>query len=752
MGSRTILDDLVNAMDDSKSPAGTPSAAPQAGPPQDPNAQWMDSRLAVRSELRFDVRSNADSSQVVIEDPVRGKFFQVGIDEYRLIALLDGKRSLAELLQAGQSRSGQTISEESAMKVCQWLVQNNLVFGHAVNNIKQLESQAKIVNRQKMMGLLNPISCKFKLFSPNKLLAAVQPYTQWLFSIWMFVVWLALAVYAMSILWVDWDKLSGASTGIFAGSSWIWLLIIWAVLKVVHEAAHGVACRRFGGEVPEAGVLLLLFTPMAYVNVTSMWRFGNRWHRIIVAAAGMYVELFISFVSLVVWQRFPGVVGDIAFDVFIMSSVTTIMFNANPLMRFDGYFILSDLVQVPNLYTKGTKWFGDQLKRLFFGIPKPVLNCSKSELRSVAIYGTLAYFWKFTISFGLIIAASVLFYGAGIVLAALGVVLWFGLPILNQVKSLFGPNAAHPVNKARMVVSFSILAFMLFGMFSFFKAPATKSAPAIVQFAQEQVLRANASGFVERVLVASGDRVVKGQELIVLRNDQLAVEVFELERKAEESKIESRIQSQAGELAMAQAATELYESLIDQLAEKREELSGLTLTAPFDGFVYQRNLAMKLESFANRGDALLSIAQAETKEVVVSIDQRDAESIRGSEGTFLRVAFPGMRVFESKLIHVDPRASAKPTHPAMCANVGGPLPVKPASSSGENDGSQFELLDPRFSVELELHADVGEQLQSGQRGTAFFATHRQSLGSYFFIATRDWLQDKIEMATQTAVF
>ena len=629
-------------MDDpTNSPEGIASV-PGLDAPQDPTAQWLESCFAVRSDLRFDHRSGVGNSQVVIEDPIRGKFFQVGVDEYRLIASLDGKKRLTDVLQVVDIGSGShEMTADRAIKICQWLVQNNLVFGHSVNNLKQLESQARMVNRQKMMGLLNPISCKFKLFSPNHFLASIQPYTQWLFSIWMLIIWLGFAVFALTILWNDWDKLGGASTGIFAGSSWIWLLLIWAALKVVHEAAHGIACRRFGGEVPEAGVLLLLFTPMAYVNVTSMWRFANRWHRIVVAAAGMYVELFISFLSLVVWQQFPGVVGDIAFDVFIMSSVTTIMFNANPLMRFDGYFILSDLLQVPNLYTKGTKWFSDQLKSLFFGVPKPVLHCSKSEMRSIAIYGTLAYFWKFTISFGLIIAASVLFYGAGIVLAAMGVVLWFGMPIFNQVKSLFGPNAAHPVNKARMLISFSVLAFLMFGMFSIFKAPATKSAPAIVQFAQEQVLRADANGFVERIHVVSGQRVVKGQELIEMRNDQLSVEVFELERKSEESQIESRIHTQSGEHAMAQAATEMYESLIDQLAEKKAQLSGLTLRAPFDGFVYQRNLSMKLESFASRGDPLLSIAQTEAKEIVVSIDQRDADSIRGNEGKFLRVAFPG---------------------------------------------------------------------------------------------------------------
>ena len=226
--------------------------------------------------------------------------------------------------------------------------------------------------------------------------------------------------------------------------------------KVVHEAAHGIACRRFGGEVPEAGVLLLLFTPMAYVNVTSMWRFANRWHRIVVASAGMYVELFISFLSIIIWQRYPGVVGDIAFDVFMMSSVTTILFNANPLMRFDGYFILSDLLKIPNLYTKGTKWFADRIRSLYFGLPKTPNLYGPGELGRVAIYGALAFFWKITICFSLIIGASVLFYGAGMILAAIGVVLWFVVPIATQIKGLFGPAAPYPVNRRRMAISIAI--------------------------------------------------------------------------------------------------------------------------------------------------------------------------------------------------------------------------------------------------------------------------------------------------------
>jgi putative peptide zinc metalloprotease protein len=721
----------------------------------DPNEQWLEARLAARQELKYDLRSSTHDSHVVIEDPVRSKFFQVGVAEYQLMASLDGQKSIREIvaeLAVSADGKGALLDDDRAVKICQWLVQNNLVFGHDVDSSKRLDTQAKMLQRAKLMGLVNPISCKLRIFNPNRVLTLIQPYTQWAFSGWVLVIWLLTGCYALATLFSNWDKLGSASAGIFSGSSWIWLLLIWIGLKVVHEAAHGIACRRFGGEVPEAGVLLLLFTPMAYVNVTSMWRFANRWHRIVVASAGMYVELFISFVSIIIWQRFPGVVGDIAFDVFIMSSVTTILFNANPLMRFDGYFILSDLLKVPNLYTKGTKWFGDRIKSLYFGVPKTPNICASTELGRVAVYGSLAFFWKITICFSLIIGASVLFYGAGLILAAIGVVLWFVVPIANQIKGLFGPAAPFPVNRRRLAISLTLTAIVGFSMFSVLKAPASKSAPAIVQFSDEQILRANAEGFIREILIENGQAVTKDQALIVLENRQLALGVRELEALANEALIESRIHANSDELALSQAALEKHEGLQRQLVEKRQQLDGLTLRAPFAGFVYQRNLENRLGSYAKRGDSLLSLAHADTKEVVVSIDQRDLESIKENVGKCLRVAFPGMDVFESELVRINPRASADPKHPSLCANAGGPLPVKPVSASSDNDEARFELLVPRFTVELELAPEFGKQLHSGQRGRAFFATNRQSLGSYLFVAASEWLEQKIDMATQTAVF
>lgn len=717
--------------------------------------QWLDSRLKLRAELKFDSRFENKKAFVVIEDPVRSKYFQIGPREYRFVASIDGiktPREIIALLNANLAESEPAYDDESVMQICQWLVQSNLVFGEAIDNAKRLNTQANALKRSQLIGLINPISCKFKLFNPNTALTKIQPYAQWLFSTWFFVIWCGVAIYAVSQIYWHWDELGAASTGILSGYSWIWLLIIWILLKVVHEAAHGTACRRYGGEVPEAGVLLLLFTPMAYVNVTSMWRFSNRWHRIVVSAAGMYVELFISFLAFILWAQTTGVVANIAFNVFLMSSVTTILFNANPLMRFDGYFLLSDLLKIPNLYSKGTKWFGDRIKSLAFGVPRTSNICNDSELRRVAIYGSLAFFWKISISISLIIGASVLFHGLGLILSAIGVALWFGVPIYNQFKSLFGANAKHRVNPYRFAFSVCVIALFGFSMFWILKAPAIKSAPAIVQFADETLLRADASGFVSQLLVTDGQAVTKGQCLIVLDNPTLTNEVVELERLAGEAKVQYRIYKKQKKLSLAMTELKKHEELNQQLAEKQAEANGLQVTAPFDGFVFQRNLDNMIGSFAKRGDPLISIAQRQTKEVVVSIDQQDLESIEGNEGELLRVVMPGLSVFRSKLIRVNPRASEIPTHPSLCAQAGGPLNVRPAITGGNSEEPQVELLSPRFNVFLELDPESSKRLQSGQRGRAFFSTCEQSLGSYLYLAVADWLEAKIEIATQTAAF
>ena len=717
---------------------------PAMPPMEDPNAQWLNATLNLRQELRFETRSQQGKRFVVVEDPVRNKFFQIGLREFALISTIDGKRTMAEL---AAELDGDEDHDAFAVQICQWLIQSNLAFCESIDSSKRINSQVKSLQKASLIGKMNPISFKVKLFNPTRALNAISPIAKWAFSKAFFVLWCVVAVVGLKTIWSQWDAMGGASTGILSGNGWIWMLAFWLILKIIHEAAHGIACRKYGGEVPEAGVLMLLFTPMAYVNVTSMWRFSSRWHRIVVAAAGMYVELFIAFISVIVWSQTEGLVADAAFQLFIMSSVTTILFNANPLMRFDGYFILSDLLGVANLYPKGTKWFGDRLKSLVFGTPTTPNLIPSGEFWRCAIYGTMAFFWKMLISISLTIGASVLLPNFGVLLAAIGATLWIAMPLYQQYQQTIGSKAKHPVSPRRLAISLGTIACIAGLLFFVLGAPATKSAPAVVQFANETILRAESPGFIQEVLVASGDTVKKGDLLVRLRNQELLDEVIELSCDVDGSRIQVRIHQQDEELGLATIEEERLTGLEKQLKEKTRMAKSLEIRAPFDGFVFQRQLQNMQGQFVEQGDPVLNVARHHSKEVIVSMDQRDFDSVKENQGQEIRVAIPGMPVFKSRFSRVNPRASTATTHPSLCAFAGGSLPVKPAGSESEN-GPAFELLTPRFSAELTLEDEISQSLHSGQRGLAFFKTGRQSMGSYLFLASCEWLRNKIELAVQ----
>jgi putative peptide zinc metalloprotease protein len=717
----------------------------------------MASVYRLRNNLRFQARFENGKRFVLIEDPVRGKFFRVGVEEYRFIALVDGELTneqvmkrvndliRSEALEDKDSESS-PLDRETASGVCQWLMRSNLVTCGEVDGAKRLNLQAEHLRKMQTIALLNPISFKISLFNPNRLLQRFQSSCQWLFSVWFLALWVITGLYSISVLAENWDRAYASSVGVFSADSWLWLLITWFVLKVIHEAAHGIACRRYGGEVPEAGVLLLLFTPMAYVNVTSMWRFSNRWHRMVVSAAGMYVELFVAFIAIIVWAKSSGLVASTAYSVVIMASVTTILFNANPLMRFDGYFLLSDWLAIPNLYGKGTSWFGDLVKWALFGV-RFENQSSDDEKLAVMIYGTMAFFWKISISVGLIIAASVLFQGAGLVMSAVGVVLWFGLPLIKQIEMLCGKSATKPLNKTHSAVSAALLAGLLLLGFNFFRAPATKSAPALVRFCGESTVRSLADGFVKEIFVTEGQTVSAGEALLVLENPALTNQLLELERLLGESKIQTRIFQQQGDHASAQAESQKSDQIAAQIFEKRSETEQLIVKSPADGVIVQRNLANQVGSFAVRGDELLTVARLARKEVVVSVDQRDYDASEWKPGKSIRLIFPGRRLVTAKLVSVDPRASVEPKYPSLSAVAGGSLPVKAVSESRGQNGSGLELLSPRFDAVVEIPSEAIASIPAGRRGKAFFSVADQSFGSYLYLGACHWLESSVEAAT-----
>ena len=345
--------------------------------------EFKRSRIKLNEELIFSPQTYQDELFYHIEIPSTSKFFRIGYAEYVFISLLDGATSFAHALAVTAQKLGpKALTEKQATQTTHWLLENGLA--HDVEQPWSQDEAKAASESTSLLQKLNPFWIKIPLGRPHAWLERIQPYLGWLFHpavVTLSVGWMIIALVTVAI---HWNAFLASSAVIFARSNWIWMLLTWIVLKIVHELAHGLVCHRFGGTVKETGIIFILLAPLAYVDVTSSWRFSSRWQRIAVASAGMYVELLLAAICVTLWCGTTSEwLAYHLFNVIFMASVSTLLFNANPLMRFDGYFVLSDLLKVPNLYAAGSQSFWNGVRWLFYGqrVTGLVLRASSESKR-----------------------------------------------------------------------------------------------------------------------------------------------------------------------------------------------------------------------------------------------------------------------------------------------------------------------------------------------------------------------------------
>jgi putative peptide zinc metalloprotease protein len=715
----------------------------------DRDAAWLRATPHLRAELKIDLRRQSGRLVAMIEDPVRSRFFQVGKLEYDFLMLLDGKRRIDDVVESMQQRGHNQFNGQAAIRICQWLSAMNLLDTPGASHSSRLCSAAHARHKQQRMNLLNPVSFRINLLNPDYTLKRLEPFAGWLFTTWMLLVWLVLGVVAVTIVQADYERFCQAAVGILAADRWLWLLLVWITLKVIHEAAHGVACRKYGGEVRQAGVLILLLAPLAYVNVTSAWRFSSRRQRLIVSAAGMYVELLVAFLAVIVWYYTESRwLSDLCYNIVIMAGISTVLFNANPLLRFDGYYLLADLLGIVNLYGKGQAWMGDRVRHLIFGFPKDANVCAPSELRLVALYGVSSFVWRVVVCISLLLVASTLLGGAGLVMAMIGGFFWVWMPVAQFVRKVRQTAIAHPVNRVRLALVTTAVTGLVVISTAGLQAPAVTRAPAIVQFKDEQLIRAAADGFIRDIRVQDGQAVKAGTLLVRIENPDLVHELEELRQSLEVVGTQARIYRQSGEISLQQAELAKADSLSEQIEEMRVRVNRLDIVAPFDGVVYQRDLANMDGRFVKQGEAILHFADPQRKQILTSIDQQQIRTVRSRQHLPVRFAFSGVPLLTARLQSIEPRASDRPIDPAITAAAGGVLPVRhvPAEdNSGE--GSPLRLVHPRFTGKCELADDWSSRLEAGQRGMAFLRGRDLSLGAYCVLKCREWIRNKLRAAT-----
>lgn len=705
--------------------------------------------VSLRTDLRMSQRDFGDKRCYVVEDPLRGKFYRLGLAEYRFATLLDGRRTIAQAVaEAARTLGEQAFTENEALAICRWLLESQLAIQpHAVESQRLLNASAERSKRP-LAALANPFVIRVPLVNPARLLGHLAPWGQWLFTAPGLALWAALCGYAIYLAWLDGRELISGAAVLLDPSCWWMFVSAWVALKFLHEACHGLACRKYGGEVRQAGLMVLLFAPVPYVDVTSSWRFANKWERVVTAAAGMYVELLLAAIAMIVWANCSAAVTrQIAFNVALTASVGTILVNANPLMRFDGYYILSDVLEIPNLAAEGQRWLVSVWDRAF-GVVPAATPWSGRKRAIIAAYSILAFAWRALVIVVLVLALAVIVGRVDARLAAAMVVAVAAWLVVRAGRRFAKYVHQHPVvSRPRIAALAGAMAACLALVAWLVMRPTTVAAYGVADYAPLTVVRADSPGFVRQVLVADGQTVKTGEPLVVLENQELATELREIELQIQQSVLRGRGYQQNGDIAKEQAEAANQAALEKRRVEKAAQLAALTVRAPVASRVVARNLEMLEGQYLSAGKELLVLGNEDRKEIVLAVPQHDLELFTeriGSEVAISLIGRGGQRLTAS-LDSVDPRAESQPPHAALSASNGGPLPIQVVSDPA-NETEQEELYEPCFKATVALSAVESSRLRAGELARVAFRAEQQSWGARVQAALARWFERQVRLA------
>lgn len=669
--------------------------------------------------IEFSKRGGGTQTHYVAHDPRLGSYFRLGVAEYHVITLLDGRRTLAEVCdQLG--RDGVTWVMDDLLQFVTELGKHRVArVADSAPNEESPKDGPKHTEApwQLAFRLCSSIlSQRVPLADGDRLANRLLPTFGVLFTKMATFIGSLFIASGIAIVWLASESFAGEIRRIFDQPIWLFGLI-WVLLKVIHECGHAVCAKHHGVRVGKMGVMFFLMAPLAYVDVTDAWKLPRRRDRIHIAMAGVYLELMIGAAAAWIWWLSPtGDLKHLAAQVFLVAGPATLLVNANPLLRLDGYYVLSDLLEIPNLRQNGRTRLLAIIERTFFAMPGPRATLQGWRADFAVFHGFCSVLFQIVWMSGLIIAVGRWMKGLGILLAMIAVSAWCVVPLLRWMHKVWthpcGSGLGLSFTQRRLLATCGLMAILI-QYISLQDSPFARRVPVVVRFQNEQITRAPVDAFVQAVLVECGQRVEKGQLLAVLSQPDLVVKRQRWidQRDLEDSKaIQHRRRS---EIAMADAALENAASLQRKINEITDQLAELRVVAARDGIVSTPRVARLIGSYLNAGDEVIRVCDPHEKELLAIVDESDVDSYREAvkQNAVGRVRFRGGVSLRTKLHPLQPSASQMLPHEALAATVGGPLAIEP-----NPDASESRLVQPQLQSALALDALRSLKVRSGQVG------------------------------------
>ncbi len=678
------------------SPSGPHSAAPFSD--VWPRIAALVVRL--RAHLEFHRHRYRGELWYVLGDPSGDRYHRFTPRTYQFLQRFDGEQSVADVWADACAELGDDApTQGEVIALLSQLHLADALAGDQSPDVQEVFQRYETQRKRKFVGkLMSPMFLQFPLLDPEQFLRRTLPRVRWVFGRGGLILWCLVVFFGLGLGAVNFTGLATDFAGrVFATQNLVVLWLVYPIVKVLHEFGHAYAVKRYGGEVHELGVLLMVFIPLPYVDASSASAFPDKRERIVVGAAGMIVELFLAGIAMIVWVNVEdGLVRAVAYNMVLIAGVSTILFNGNPLLRYDGYYILADVVEIPNLRQRANGyliWMAERYLCRNDAAPRPA--STRGERRWFLGFGVLSFCYRILVLGGIVLLISSKFFFAGVLLAVWSVVTWIGLPLVRGLTFLLASPRLHAVRARGIATTCITLLALGLGLFAV-PMPRNTTVEGVVWVPEGSVVRAEAAGFVDAMLVSDGETVTAGQELLrcsdselVARRDAAAARLRELEARYHGAQTTDRV-------AAAQLRDQLTE-ISEELAHLERQIADLVIVAPRSGKLVVV-LAERFEGlYLERGQPIGQVLDFEELTVRVVVPQDAADLVRaGTRRASVRLVHAPEEAVEAELVRQVPLGRERLPSNALGSYGGGDIVVDPREASGD------VALEPLFEFELAL--------------------------------------------------
>jgi len=562
----------------------------------------------------------------IIQDPISHQFFKITQKAYNFIAKIDGKRNVEAIWQETLQYNPQNLlTQQEVINLLIHLHQKNLLYFKGRVNATEIAKRVKKRELEQLkQKLLSFFYLHIPLFNPNKILNKLRFVIDIIYSKFGLFIWLIVFFLGVNEVIENFSKIYDNSLQFFGAKNIISIYIAIFILKFFHELSHAFSIKKFGGNVTEMGIMLLILTPLPYVDTSEAYLFTSKTQRIISSLAGILSDLFFASIAAIIWANTNSLdIKAVAFYIMFFGSISSLFFNGNPLLKFDAYYILSDIVEIPNLYEKSKRLIFNFVEKYFF--KKEVFDVANNlkEKMILFFYAILSFLYKIFITIAIVVYVSSKVFALGVIFALISLYIWIINPLIKYIQYI--NHISNYEKKERILITSLLFLIILISLF-LIPLPNTIKSQGVILDKDSLNLYTQNEAYLKNIYIKNAKFVNKDKILLEFENKNLSLKLQKLQSKLTQTKYliqELKNRANINIYSLQKSIKAIYK----EINYIKEKIKNLKVYAPKEGVFIANEIEYKKNNLFLRGEKIAQIYPLKRFEFNAIIPQEDAYKI-----------------------------------------------------------------------------------------------------------------------------